>query len=63
MLVALMKKLLPDKRFVEKEMQEIGLGGVIVLPAKLPVGAQSGNINAPETQASEKGRTDSKGIM
>ncbi len=47
-LIALMKKLLPDKRFTEKELQDIGTGGVIVLPAKLPVGAQSGNINVSE---------------
>jgi len=62
-LIALMKKLLPDKRFTEKKLQDIGSGGVIVLPAKLPVGAQSGNINAPEPQASEEGKIGSKGTM
>ena len=50
-LIALIKKLLPDKRFTEKELQVDPIDytkGIYVLPAKLPVGAQSGNINAPE---------------
>jgi hypothetical protein len=56
-LIALMKKLLLDKRFAEKELQVDPIDftkGIIVLPAKLPVGAQSGNINAPETENDNK---------